>query len=94
MGAHTEHALVLEASADALARSYVEDSRSRGGTAYEMARGGQSKRAEEDTRHRFGDDAGQATSLGDQQDQHCAMLVVAVVDSVARLADRLALPRM
>jgi hypothetical protein len=94
MGAHTEHALAPGASADALARPYVEDSRWEEDTAYGMARGVQLERVGEDTRHRFEDDARHATSPGDQQDQHCAMLVVAAVDSVAELADHLVLPRV
>lgn len=94
MGAHTEHASAPEAFAGALALPCVEDSRWREDMAYGMARGGQLKRVEEDTRHRFEDDAGYATSPGDQQDQHCAMLVVAEVGLVVGLAEHLALPRM
>ena len=94
MGAHTEHALAPEAFADALTRPCVEGSRWREDKAYGMARGGQLKRVEEeDTRHRFEDDAGHGRSSGDLQAQHCAMLVVAAVDLAAGLADRLALPR-
>lgn len=81
MGAHMEHASELAASADAPARSYVEDSRWKEDTVYGMARGGQLERAEgEGTRHRSEDDAARAPSLGDQRYRHCARLVVAVVD--------------
>lgn len=64
-------------------------------TARGMAHGGQPERvAEEDMRCHSGDDAGHATLLVDLQDQHCAMLATAAVDSAAELVDHSGLPML